>query len=213
MTEVGVWTALGARVLPYEASRLPVLARTTVLCPAGKAGQSQPAGSGLATFGDLAMNAIPAPSQEGPARGAGGHRRRKSRQRGGGDGPRAGAGIDVDRQQPDEELPTSRADVEIRREKVRFRVETSVGPLRAMLDVASAGPSGGPSAVAGTILLLVTAACFPAVLVEVAGWLRHAPALPLTIAALGVFLAIFALGAVLAFRPGRPPGPGRPSSS
>jgi hypothetical protein len=69
--------------------------------------------------------------------------------------------------------------------------------------VASTGSAGDPASVAITILMLVTAACLPAGLVGVVGWLRHAPALPLAALILGAFLTFFAIGSVLAFRPGK----------
>jgi hypothetical protein len=50
------------------------------------------------------------------------------------------------------------------------------------------------------MLLLVTTACIPALLLGTIGWLIHAPAWLLTTAAAGLFLAVFGTGTTLAFR-------------
>jgi|SRR5271157_3043492 len=60
------------------------------------------------------------------------------------------------------------------------------------------------------MLLVVTTACIPPFLLGVAGWLAHAPALPLTAAAGGLFVVLFATCTIIAIRPGRqlPPAAG-----
>ncbi len=56
------------------------------------------------------------------------------------------------------------------------------------------------------MLLLVTTACIPPFLLGTGGWLIHAPALPLTALAAGLFVILFATGTYIAFRPGKRPG-------
>lgn len=125
-------------------------------------------------------------------------------------GPRGGrpagwGGIIVDHIRPDNELPTSRANIEIRREETDIRLEGSAWPPRAVVRVNTTGPAGSPLSVATTMLLVVTAASVPAVLLGVGGWLVHLPALVLVAAVPGLFFILFVTCTILAFRTGTKP--------
>jgi hypothetical protein len=104
---------------------------------------------------------------------------------------------------PGSEFPSERADVELVREKTGIHLEGSAGPVKAKVQVTTDGSARSPASVAVTMLLLVTTACIPALLLGTVGWLIHAPAWLLTTAAAGLFLAVFATGTALAFRQDR----------
>jgi hypothetical protein len=106
----------------------------------------------------------------------------------------------------DNEFPSLRADAELVREKTGIRLEGPAGPLKAKVHVTTDGAASSPASAAVTMLLLVTTACIPPFLLGMGGWLIHAPALPLTAIAAGLFVILFATGTYIAFRPGKRPG-------
>ena len=85
------------------------------------------------------------------------------------------------------EFPSPRADVELVSEKTGIRPEGSAGPLKAEVHVATDGSARSPGISRGHQLLLVMTACIPPLLLGALGWLAHAPAVPLTAAAAGLF--------------------------
>lgn len=99
-----------------------------------------------------------------------------------------------------EELPTARADPELRREKTGIRLDVSVVPPKVTIDVNTSGSARSPASAAVTMLLVVTGACIPAALLGVIGWLVQVRGMPLAGAVLGLFIALFVTLMIVAFR-------------
>lgn len=100
-----------------------------------------------------------------------------------------------------DELPSPRADVEVRREKTGIHFKGSApGGFAAELDVNTDGSGRSPTASAVTMLMLVLGACIAAVTVAVICKLAAAPALLLVIAALAAFAGALITGTIISFR-------------
>jgi hypothetical protein len=100
-----------------------------------------------------------------------------------------------------DEIPSSRADPEIRREEdFDFILKTKVPGFAAELTVKRRGPDRSPTAKATTTLLLVAGACFASVTIAAICELAHSSALLLIIAAFIAFASVMIAGTIISFR-------------
>jgi hypothetical protein len=101
----------------------------------------------------------------------------------------------------DHEFPSSRADVQLRRE-AEFRIEAP-GGFKALLRLVNPGSGNSPESVAVTMLIVAVASCIPPGLLGAFGRLADAPALPLLAAVAGLFVIVFATCTILVVRASR----------
>jgi hypothetical protein len=84
------------------------------------------------------------------------------------------------------------------------RVKGSAGLVRGELEVTSSEPEGSPVSAAIAILVLVTAATLPAVILGGVGWLAGFPAVATGPGACGIFALIFGTGLYITYWRNRP---------
>ena len=100
-----------------------------------------------------------------------------------------------------DELPSTRADVEILREEdFDFVFRGKIPGFSTKLDVKRRGSDRSPTAKATTMLILVAEACLAAITIAVICKLVAAPALLLVIAALASFASVLITGTIISFR-------------
>jgi hypothetical protein len=98
---------------------------------------------------------------------------------------------------PLEQEPRGRADIEPRRERTDIRIKMQALPLKGEVEAHTDGPGAAEATHAITLLVLVVAACIPAVLATVVLALSHVPGLTFALTVVGVFAVMFAVCIVL----------------
>lgn len=103
-------------------------------------------------------------------------------------------------ERPGVDRPGPRADVEPRRERTDIRLKCGAGPVSGEMEVSTDSAGGSSTALAVTTLILVAAACLPALLTALVFWLVHFPSLPLVCVYVGMFVAVFVTCTTLVVR-------------
>ncbi|MFF2922028.1 hypothetical protein ACFVTP_06365 [Streptomyces celluloflavus] len=101
-----------------------------------------------------------------------------------------------------DERPSNRAEALVLRESTGLTFEWSIGPVKGKGSATTETHPTSPSAIGIGMLLLALGSSLPGVLLTLANQAIHAPAVLIAVAAILLFLVVFATGALLILRGG-----------